>query len=421
MKPKREKKRRQHGSGSIFKKRWKDKRTGEVMKCDTWFIQFYRNGKRVRESTGSSDFEYAKKELQKRLAEVAAGEYQARHGKPARVEDLYDALKLHQDANPRARERDLKGRWENHLEPVFGAMLVTDVTTEAVDKYRTDRLNKDKAKPATINRELAALKRMFRLAMRSTPPKVKQVPYIPMFPEDNARQGFVEHGDFDRLAAEARELWLRTFLELGFTYGWRASELLGLRVRQVNFTLGTIRLDPGTTKNREGRQVSFEAKSKVADLLRETVRGKEKEDFVLTRKGKPIKDYRAAWRALCCRAGLGQFVCRGCKATTTSVKRKCKKCGSRKRRYEGRIPHDLRRSMAKAARIAGVPETVVMAMGGWKTAAMFRRYAIVSDADQKVAVKMMARARAKHTAKAAAEQQATAEKLERAQVTGRPN
>jgi hypothetical protein len=80
--------------------------------------------------------------------------------------------------------------------------------------------------------------------------------------------------------------------------------------------------------------------------------------------------------------------------------------------------------MAKAARIAGVPESVVMAMGGWKTAAMFRRYAIVSDADQKAAVKMIAQARAEHTAKAAAEPEqakAAAEKLERAQVTGRPN
>jgi hypothetical protein len=35
-----------------------------------------------------------------------------------------------------------------------------------------------------------------------------------------------------------------------------------------------------------------------------------------------------------------------------------------------------------------------MAMGGWKTAAMFRRYAIVSSADQRAAVEMLERARA---------------------------
>jgi hypothetical protein len=53
----------------------------------------------------------------------------------------------------------------------------------------------------------------------------------------------------------------------------------------------------------------------------------------------------------------------------------------------------MRRSAAKALRAAGVPESVVMAMGGWKTAAMFRRYAIVSTADQRAAVAMLERAR----------------------------
>jgi integrase len=51
-------------------------------------------------------------------------------------------------------------------------------------------------------------------------------------------------------------------------------------------------------------------------------------------------------------------------------------------KYTGLIPHDLRRSAAKAARRAGVPESVVMAMGGWRTGAMFRRYAIVRSADR---------------------------------------
>jgi len=87
---------------------------------------------------------------------------------------------------------------------------------------------------------------------------------------------------------------------------------------------------------------------------------------VLTRSdGSPIKDFRGAWANLCKRAGL-----------------------------EGLILHDLRRSAAKAARRAGVPESVVMSMGGWKTADMFRRYAIVSSADQRDAVRMLERSRA---------------------------
>ena len=79
---------------------------------------------------------------------------------------------------------------------------------------------------------------------------------------------------------------------------------------------------------------------------------------------------------------------------------KCPACGCKHYRYRGLILHDMRRSAAKALRAAGVPESVVMAMGGWKTAAMFRRYAIVSQADH---VQAVAKLEAARTA-AAAEQ-----------------
>jgi hypothetical protein len=53
----------------------------------------------------------------------------------------------------------------------------------------------------------------------------------------------------------------------------------------------------------------------------------------------------------------------------------------------------VRRSAAKALRRAGVPESVVMMQGGWKTATMFRRYAIISSADNRAAVEVLERSR----------------------------
>lgn len=47
-------------------------------------------------------------------------------------------------------------------------------------------------------------------------------------------------------------LWFRTLLELGSTFGWRRSNLLDLRVNQVDILRGTVRLEPGTTKNDRG-------------------------------------------------------------------------------------------------------------------------------------------------------------------------
>jgi hypothetical protein len=56
-----------------------------------------------------------------------------------------------------------------------------------------------------------------------------------------------------------------------------------------------------------------------------------------------------------------------------------------------------------SGRQIGVPESVVMARGGWKTASMFRRYAIVSAADQKQTVELLEIARARDRERAEAE------------------
>jgi integrase len=153
----------------------------------------------------------------------------------------------------------------------------------------------------------------------------------------------------------------------------------------------------GSTKNREGREVAMTAK--VEELLRQATAGKGPDDYVFASKnGKRVRDFRDAWWALCERAGLGSFVCNDCELPLpVPGGRKCKGCGSTKTSYIGLIVHDLRRSAAKALRAAGVPESVIMAAGGWKTPAMFRRYAIVSSADQRAAVEKLERARAENS------------------------
>jgi hypothetical protein len=57
----------------------------------------------------------------------------------------------------------------------------------------------------------------------------------------------------------------------------------------------------------------------------------------------------------------------------------------------------MRRSAAKALRCtAGVPESVIMSVGGWRTGSKFRRYAILSSADQRDAMEKLEWAHAEH-------------------------
>jgi integrase len=164
----------------------------------------------------------------------------------------------------------------------------------------------------------------------------------------------LEDANYKKLSAEARELWFRTLVAVGRTYGWRIGELLHLRVKQVDLLASppVIRLEPGTTKNKEGRNVSIQSRE-LRTLLAQCIAGKAPDDFVFTRPcGKPIKDFRGTWRTACENAGVPEL-----------------------------LFHDLRRTAARNLRRSGNSEGVIMKIGGWKAGSVFDRYAIVSQSD----------------------------------------
>jgi integrase len=92
------------------------------------------------------------------------------------------------------------------------------------------------------------------------------MPPIPHWKENNVRKGFLTIERDSRLADACASvgLWLRTMLEMGYTFGWRVSELKNLEGRQIDIGSSRILLDPGTTKNDDGRVVKFKPGSLLA-------------------------------------------------------------------------------------------------------------------------------------------------------------
>jgi integrase len=172
-----------------------------------------------------------------------------------------------------------------------------------------------------------------------------------MLPEVNVRKGFVKDEQYAKLAAETDKagLWLRAIFEVLYMYGWRKGEAIRqMRVRLVDLDQRTITIED--SKNGEGRTVKMT--ERVYELLRQCCEGKQPDDYVFTRNGRPVKDFRRTWKMVTTAAGV-----------------------------PGLYVHDLRRTGARNLRRLGVAESVIMKVTGHKTPSVFRRYDIVDQAD----------------------------------------
>ncbi len=134
---------------------------------DVWWLKYSRYGRSYRESTHTSDKRKAEKMLKIRLAEITSGTFVGPQAERVRIEELAEGFLREYRINGRKSIDDVDARWKLHLKPFFGVMRAIDVTSELIARY-VDSRQRQNAKNATINRELAALKRMYHLGMRAT-------------------------------------------------------------------------------------------------------------------------------------------------------------------------------------------------------------------------------------------------------------
>jgi integrase len=321
-----------------------------------WWIKYSRYGKPFSESSHTTDKRKAEKILKHRLAEIQTGTFIGPEIERIRLQELADDFLREYRINGRKSVGDADARWNLHLKPFFGVLRAADVSSPLLTRYVESR-QQERAKNATINRELAALKRMFNLGREHR--KVREVPTFPHLKENNVRKGYLEDGQYRKLVEYCPELWFRALVEVGRTYGWRVSELLNMRVSQIDLFSHTIRLEPGTTKNDDGREVTMT--DAIYTLLAECIHGKAPDQYVFTRaRGSPVRDFRDTWANACKHAGVA-----------------------------GLLFHDLRRTAARNLRRAGIAEGVIMKIGGWRTRSVFERYAIVDQNDIAAAMKKL--------------------------------
>jgi integrase len=364
--------------GSIFKRKRKDRKTGKVVEGSTWWVQYFRAGKRYRESSNSKKEGVAIRLLKLREGQVVEGRFPGLKVEKVRFEELAEDFlndyRVNEKKSIERAEMSLK-----HLENFFKGFRAIEITTDKIKDYVLQRQKED-AQNGTINRELAALKRMFHLARQMTPAKVTNIPYIPHLAENNARQGYFEHGEYLALR-KALPSYLKPVISMAYHTGMRKEEILGLQWDQVDLMEGKITLRSEDTKNKEPRIIYLQGELLEVIHFQRALRDQKfpsSPRVFFGETGERIKDLRGAWETACIEAGL-------CEVLTDDQGKPVKNKKEEPIFIPNKLFHDFRRTAVRNMIRAGVPERVAMMISGHKTRSVFDRYNIVNEDDLKIA------------------------------------
>jgi integrase len=341
----------------------------EIREQSVWWIKYQVNGRPQCVSSGSARKAVAKRLLKLREGDVEKGVPITAEVNRITFDQAAEDLVNDYTRNKRRSLRVLTLRLTKHLTPFFARRRLITICPLDIRAYTAKR-QAEGASNASINRDLIVLKRMCMLAAQAGTLLVR--PYIPLLQEANVRTGFFEPEHVQSLLTHF-PAWMEGIAEFAYITGWRTpSEILPLEWRHVDMTAGEVRLDPGSTKNGEGRVFPFtralrrvlEDQRQIADDLQ---RAGTITRFVFCYTYGPKAGQRISESAFMHRWWKAR-VAAGC---------------------PGRIPHDFRRTAVRNLVRAGVPERVAMQLTGHKTRAVFERYNITSPHDLREAAQRL--------------------------------
>jgi len=331
------------GLGSIF------------LRGRTWHCEFWRHDQQYRESTRTTNEKKAVAFLRSRVDALATDRYVGPKAERVTVADVLKLVTADYATRANRSSRTLEFRVAA-LTDELGVLRAVAVSSQTVEAYKAKRLADGKAK-ATINRELACLRRGFKLAVSDKILGPSSVPAIKMYVESNVRQGILAYEDYLALLSHLPSP-VDDAVTFAYLSGWRRGEILGLTWREVDRTRGLITLPAERSKNREPRELPLSPA--LAQLIEkrwqarlvDSPNGPKVCDLLFHRSGQPVLDFRGAWRKACKAIGKPDL-----------------------------LVHDLRRSAVTNLIRAGVGEQVAMRISGHRTPSVFRRYRIIQTDD----------------------------------------
>jgi integrase len=354
-------------------------------------MKFYVDGEAVRESTGQTDEEAARRVLVRRREELRRGDSVA-HEERLTLADLRSLIRENYELRGNTSKDTMLSTFK-HVERFFGERCKAIRIGPRIEKYVAHR-KAEGAAVASIRAELSFLDRAFRLAVQKKRLSHRARPYIEKPPTDptSVRRGFFAREEVERLCAPCdcseeaikARFWsarkraqtpdieacchlpqvIADVVLFLFFCPWRVGAARRIEWRDYSEADEALTLRPELNKTGYELQIPVDAEN-TPELMAITERQKARRrpdcPFIFHGEGCGMARFDKKGRRRPC---LGDF--------QDVWDLRCGAIG-----MAGRIPHDLRRSGVKHYIGAGVDPHTVMQWSGHRTEAMLRRYHII--------------------------------------------
>lgn len=317
-----------------------------------WYSDFIFNSERYTKSWGPVNKTVAKENDRKYRTEVADN----KHRKKAKrilfetfAEKYLEYAKLNKKLSSYKRNKTSI----NMLKPHFAGKLIENIHPFMVERYKKDRKAADTA-PATINRDIDALRNMMKKAVEWAFLPYSQLSGVKHLKENNEKMWVLTLEEEQTLLAACdarpqRKKYLQDLVVFALYSGMRQAEIFGLKKDKVNMRQRYIMVTD--TKNHENRKVP------INDTLMEVLKRRMKDkssDYVFSNiEGKKITVLTNAYWTAIEKAGLIIWE------------------GKKKIRFRF---HDLRHTFGSRLGMAFADTKTIMEIMGHKTYEMAMRY-----------------------------------------------
>jgi integrase len=275
---------------------------------DRWHYAFSIRGIRYRKGIPEARTKF---EAERAEVEAKKAVFEGRYGAPAGEDDFMEFVEKVFLPWSRANKRSWydDDLWARHIAPWFKGKNFAQISPLLVEKFKRERGDSitrrgTKRSPATVNRELEILSKVFTLAIDQGLTSINPCRKVKKLRMDNRRTRYLLDEEEHRLFAvlEGPRAHLRPLVTVALGTGMRRGDLLALRWEQIDLQRSVVYVPNSKTGKDYEVPMNQDVRATLLELRREA-EGAE-HVFINADTGRPYTSLKNGFVNACRLAGI---------------------------------------------------------------------------------------------------------------------